>query len=70
MLPRRDVISVSGQDPSKDIRTFRANSGIASVILLHLSSDSVCHDVPCLNITFVSNGQIPESSNPTNKSIC
>ena len=58
VLPRIDVISVSGHDPSKDVRTFRANSGIASVILWHLSSDNVCHDVPCWKITFVSKGQI------------
>ena len=64
MLPRRDVISVSEHDPSKDVRTFKANSGIASVILLHLSSDNACHDVLCWKIIFVSKGQIPESSNP------
>ena len=63
--PRRDVISVSGHYPSMEVRTFNANSGIASVIILHFSSDSVCQDVPCWKITLVSNGHIPESSNPS-----
>ena len=64
ILPRRDVMSKSGQDPSKEDRTTRANSGIASVIFLHLSSVRVCQDVPCWNITFVSNGLIPASWKP------
>ena len=58
---------MSGHDPPKDVRTFKANFGIASLILLYSSSDNVCHDVPRQKITFVSNGQILESSSPENK---